>query len=124
MGWLEEIKARAEAATPGPWEDGQDGIGVNTVFSTHPDSDHVGHHSRAVIDGDEDGAVVSRTDATFIASARTDVPRLCSLVELADALAESRQHCDRCYECGDGPCCSECDYPAALTRYTEARGAK
>ena len=66
MSRLEEIKARAEAATEGPWE--------------ALDADENGMHAVAV-----DGTVLVEVgdfcDAEFIAHARDDIPHLLALVE-------------------------------------------
>lgn len=63
------IRARAEAATEGPWEAFRKGDpnGPFGVASDAADFDEVYYGS-------------SRADAEFIAAARTDVPALCDLV--------------------------------------------
>lgn len=70
--YLDEIQARADAATPGPWE-------------------HVGSYGRIVSGpvqvcrayGDDGTAT---PDAAFIAHARTDVPRLVAALRAVEAL--------------------------------------
>jgi hypothetical protein len=79
MTWLDEIEARANAATVGPWavdwdyrEDGADQIdggSLTIAFMATPAGDHA-------------------MDAVFIAAARTDVPRLCATLRKVEALAE------------------------------------
>lgn len=79
---LDEIKARAAAATEGPWVNdsteigrpfpGTDTIDVWVAESCHPNGDG--------IDGE--------ADAEFIAHARTDVPALVAAVEAVLALHE------------------------------------
>src|SRR5690606_21978359 len=64
---LAAIRARAEAATPGPWHDDQDGM----VYSTC-------QPGCAVVINDIDLAV---EDAEFIAHAREDIPALVAEVE-------------------------------------------
>ena len=67
-GWLQEIRDRADKATPGPWE-ALDYSGV--VTGTTCDVRYVPENP----------------DAQFIAHARTDVPRLIALVgEMAERL--------------------------------------
>lgn len=67
-GWLQEIRDRADKATPGPWE-ALDYSGV--VTGTTCDVRYVPENP----------------DAQFIAHARTDVPRLIALVgEMAEKL--------------------------------------
>ena len=83
LEWLDEIEARANVATPGPWEafemdetdDGRLRSGPWWVWQ--PDTgDHV-----------FDGINTKREDAEFAAAARTDVPLLCRAVrELVGAL--------------------------------------
>ena len=69
-GWLQEIRDRADKATPGPWE-ALDYSGV--VTGTTCDVRYVPENP----------------DAQFIAHARTDVPRLIALVgEMAETLDE------------------------------------
>jgi hypothetical protein len=82
---LDEIEARAEKATPGPWVDGH---GVSGGF--------VAYHG-----GDEPEAVcinVGCDDGDFIAHARTDIPALLATLELA---REQRNEWIACYYQGD-----------------------
>ena len=70
---LQEIEARANAATPGPW--GADcAEGMRSVLS--------GGGLRALVVPWVSGALLSQGDSAFIAAARTDVPAL---------VAEARQ---------------------------------
>lgn len=90
---LDEIKARAAAATEGPWVNdsteigrpfpGTDTIDVWVAESCHPNGDG--------IDGE--------ADAEFIAHARTDVPALVAAVEAVLELHHAQ--CDHaiCIEC-------------------------
>jgi len=61
---LAEIEARANAATPGPWELCQSETHCHVVY---PDDTHV---------GGVDGEHWWPADAEFVAHARTDIPRL------------------------------------------------
>ena len=67
---LAEIRARAENATDGPWEDwgGVDANGVTRASGPITWDDH-------------GGEVFKPADAEFIAHARTDVPALLAAVE-------------------------------------------
>lgn len=89
---LQAIKARAEAATPGPWttesygNDGRDDVEIQHVR---------GSNGRTVVTTDCN-VYTTDEDATFIAHARTDVPALVAEVERlqkvhADLEAENRR---------------------------------
>ena len=87
MDWLREIEERCAKATPGPWE--VERRDYDNMYDTRPD------RSRVVLERDRDGlwkdttgAILSQ-DAAFIASARTDIPRLLEVVRAADALAKA-----------------------------------
>ncbi len=94
---LDEIKARAAAATEGPWVNdsteigrpfpGTDTIDVWVAESCHPNGDG--------IDGE--------ADAEFIAHARTDVPTLVAAVEAVLALHKrvGWDNGDCCFDCSD-----------------------
>lgn len=75
---LEEIRARAEKATPGPWEE------------AYPNSRVIeAHDGQVVVDSFNDGigaGVIEQVDADFIAHARTDVPKLVAALEAIDKL--------------------------------------
>ena len=68
-----EIAARAEAATPGPWA-------TESMDGFHYLSHGIGD-SLLTVDDDEIGCVENKGDSTFIAHARTDIPRLLAEVE-------------------------------------------
>ena len=80
------LQARAEAATPGPWEE--------TVWVNEHEGGNaaVGPFHPCGADGDEgpggESWTASERDAAFIAAARTDVP------VLLDALAEAERERD------------------------------
>ena len=93
---LDAIEARAEAATPGPWMEPRNGLGLGwTIFPKNSKG-----WSIATCD--------SGTDADFIAASRTDVPALVAelraareVVEAAVDLAERDGHKDDlCDDCG------------------------
>jgi len=77
LTWLDEIEARANAATPGPWTVPEDQLRF-FPFEVYVEITGPRRH----------GPLVAVPDARFIAHARTDVPRLCRAVrELYEALA-------------------------------------
>lgn len=91
---LQAIKARAEAATPGPWtnvdEDGEHWKSITAIEGGDPLSVTMKIY-------DEGGH--SLADAEFIAHARTDVPALVAEVErLRKALL--KRGAAECYQCG------------------------
>lgn len=103
--WLQEIRARADAATKGPWRrDGNDlwheGKGYND-----PDDPHK-ILAVSVCHCDE-----CRANMEFCAAARTDVPRLLGLAEeMAGALqALVDTNCEQigCMRCGNSKCLSQ-----------------
>ncbi len=67
---LKEIEARAEAATPGPWQ----AIDPADFSNQHPGWDVNGPYT---IHDDEDQGFMDGRTANFIAHARQDVPALC-----------------------------------------------
>lgn len=69
---LAEIKAREQAATPGPWK-----VGISALIT-----DANGH---ALFFGED-----AKGNADFIAHARTDIPALISEVERLNVIAEQR----------------------------------
>ncbi len=83
------IRARAEAATPGPWCTGrwprlQVGEGVYDVAG----SPAVWHHydtGSPLWDGEDDEDSRVETDTVFIVHARTDVPALLDALDAAEA---------------------------------------
>ena len=86
--YAEEAKARADAATEGPWEAGQTPTGVDSGVSFGGDDviyDASGERVLGAIGGE--GAlgdwgclVAEKQDLEFIAAARTDVPTLADMV--------------------------------------------
>lgn len=84
--WLEELRARCEAATPGPWETDDEDNGIagpngGLVAFVHP---YANTHT-VIASGEE----WSHADAAFIAAARTDLPRALAVIEKADAVFEA-----------------------------------
>lgn len=68
------IKARCEAATPGPWELKESQVAPTYyVFGSHS---HI-----ATMNGERDFYSNTKPDAAFIAAARTDIPALIAEVE-------------------------------------------
>jgi len=111
---LDEIKARAAAATEGPWVNdsteigrpfpGTDTIDVWVAESCHPNGDG--------IDGE--------ADAGFIAHARTDVPRLVAALESVLELHQpyitrsAWQTCNECWNSGTAEIVYPCPTVAAI----------
>lgn len=91
------IRARAAAATPGPWRwylgslmNETDSSGQGFPLDIYPDSEDV--VSARDHSGDEVSLRVADADAAFIAAARTDIPALCDRIdELEAALARAER---------------------------------
>lgn len=93
--YLEEIKARAKAATEGPWTNRAEGFredsewgqiihyGINGVAEISESMDSDPYHVHL--------ETMSREDAEFIAYARTDVPALVAEVERLQELVEEKE---------------------------------
>jgi hypothetical protein len=81
---LEEIRERAEKATPGPWDiDGSDNQnwGIRSVAGDQPSiAPMAGYRSKD-----------TEADAEFIAHAREDVPALLARIEKLEAIAEAAE---------------------------------
>lgn len=76
---LDAIRARAAAATPGPW--------YLLTSETEVASEHGENGPTVVVDTQFFYGEVTdrqRADATFIANARLDVPKLCDRVQAAE----------------------------------------
>lgn len=103
------IRARANAATPGPWWPGHltdDGHPCNcsnvlsnyfagAICSVNP------NNGKLISDGGNDGAPLEEAKANilFIANARTDIPALCDEVErLRELLKEARSFVELTYD--------------------------
>ena len=79
---LDEIEARANAATPGPWEwHPYMGSGATLAKPNHP------FHELNILKTTDDWPPVA-ADAEFIAAARTDVPALLAEVRRLQAAVE------------------------------------
>jgi hypothetical protein len=99
---IADIRARVEAATPGPWERGiYDGHASVRVKDTYkPVAEHVccDTYEDVSIDGYRytakdcsRGGPMNRQDADFVANARADVPWLLDRLERAEALLRRMQ---------------------------------
>ncbi len=75
---LEAVRARAEAATGGPWRAWDRGVGWHITVGD--ESDEFGRPERLLPEGDRTD-IALEADAEFIAAARTDVPALVREVE-------------------------------------------
>ncbi len=82
---LKAIKARAEAATPGPWvselEDDSDGSPFGHRWTYIRGVSQPGPDGQVIFRYDDDYGTDQRSDSEFIAHARTDVPALVAAVE-------------------------------------------
>lgn len=96
---LKAIKARAEAATPGPWtrSDG-DGISPGRRVWQGDRQRRVANCDAFAIQEGDWGKAQDATNAEFIAHARTDVPNLVAEVERLRKLllARGAQECSQC----------------------------
>jgi hypothetical protein len=103
-------KARAEAATPGPWR-------------TEPRCDDAapGEHLVMFPNG-EDASVLSEVDAAFIAAARSDVPRLADDLLAANARCAAWERLYLAAMAHDGALDTEAE-GAAFDAFTSARVA-
>jgi hypothetical protein len=82
---LEEIRERADAATPGPWESDILVDCGNRPVVLLPDPDNA---DAADLLFAADAPSATEADAEFIAHAREDVPRLLAVVDAALKLAD------------------------------------
>ena len=116
---LEEIRARVEAATPGPWYP-QPGYVMRSESGVHPEvclmcgPEHTGVGSSDAV-----------SDGAFIAHAREDIPYLLDRLERAEARVEELEtrggsYCRWCGSLADwceanienthGACCKKCTH--------------
>ena len=99
---IDEIEARAEKATPGPWYR-VEGMLKHYIYSENRDL----YFSLQELHQEDGREWPTVETAEFIITARTDVPALCATVrELRKVLklAQTCQHCigaemDACYRC-------------------------
>lgn len=83
---LEEIRARAGSATPGPWFPWDRGVGWHIAITKNREQPW---GMPKLLPEGNDTDIGRREDAEFIAHARADVPWLCDEVErLASELAQ------------------------------------
>lgn len=97
---LDAIKARAEAATEGPWTRWQVGTSLDQMSLT---TMVVSDTARLNICDTSDDST-GRADAEFIAHSREDIPRLVTAVETVLELHTKRT----CEDADD--CCATCLY--------------
>lgn len=103
MNRLDEIEARANAATEGPWEwegeaKGEWEIGANSLVPSRRPDDPVLYGYGYDASGIE---VKSPADAEFIAHARTDVPALVSVARYALSQHNKDEDHNECGHCAD-----------------------
>lgn len=118
MTILDDIRARAEAATPGPWQWspeenvwGDCGPNLETVERGPVYSDGSQGAEATVVGSwghDANGISVEDSDKEFIAHAREDVPRLLHAVYAVLALHREVECVDEDGEPTGGTCCEEC----------------
>lgn len=102
---IQEIQARCEAATPGPWEADETGYDVITKAFSHKDKRTGGYGSEGNFICDlNDGEYHEYADKTeqvanaeFIAHAREDMPWL--LAQLAELREKTRDMGTACHGC-------------------------
>lgn len=103
MKRLNEIEARANAATEGPWEwegeaKGEWEIGANSLVPSRRPDDPVLYGYGYDASGIE---VKSPADAEFIAASRTDVPALVSVARYALSQHRKDEDHNECGHCAD-----------------------
>ena len=124
---LDAIKARAEAATDGPWVQGRFIDSHHTSrksdeWKSNADEqerlsvrvgDPMGEHVARITDGDH-------SDAVFVAHARSDVPALVAAVEVVLELHQpyitrsAWQTCNECWNSGTAEIVYPCPTVAAI----------
>nr|WP_319488492.1 hypothetical protein [uncultured Caproiciproducens sp.] len=90
--YIEEIKVRAEKATPGPWS-----VDTNEPFSRQINGVFADKQEQYVFYHDPDGEnTVSKKDAEFIANSREDIPALIEAYEqIGMAWDDSKRYAKR-----------------------------
>ena len=99
---LDAIEARANAATPGPWD--EPGFSALDAYD-----------ARSMVHAHEDAprfSVLDACDARFVAHARTDVPRL--IAEVRRLQSENARQALLLDEASATVRCDECGEPASL----------
>lgn len=100
MTKLEEIQARADAATEGPWE-----VDRNYPFSSDLVGIYATNRKNYVIKADDQDEYLTRgDDATFIAQAREDVPKLVAALRAVEAVHPRTCEQSGRRDCGDAAC--------------------
>ncbi|WP_329376157.1 hypothetical protein [Streptomyces sp. NBC_01483] len=103
---IEEIRSRADAATPGHWGTSYDGKGTYSVEAQPrliPGVGNVDNGVVATLSG-EHGDGQTYHDATFVSRAREDVPFLLDRVAELEALVQGMTDPDPCYFDHHGYC--------------------
>ncbi|MFH9072716.1 hypothetical protein [Streptomyces alboflavus] len=104
---LDQIEARANAATPGPWCTDAWEIYQGTEYQPGI-SLWIGETCRGTSSPEQD-----RADAAFVAAARTDVPALLTEVRRLHAALEEIRHLHKDSPMGPCPLCIDADAAAA-----------
>ena len=97
MNRLNEIEARANAATPGPWEAGCNDRHV--LYVTTENEEFCAEYGPELYDSQ---GFFSDDDTEFIAHARTDVPEMAAALRAVLELhkreeSPSGDYCDKCF---------------------------
>lgn len=116
---IDAIKARLDAATPGPWEadwlewedDGEDAHFTHIVRAPGRDS---GNGSEIVCDVGESPRRKTLPDAAFIANAPDDVGWLLERVETLEAAAKAVLAVSACDICYEDECGHDCSCPCHI----------
>lgn len=120
--WLEEIRARAEKATPGPWTwvgdefEGEEEKCPHGYEWTNHGPSLEGKETIVLHEWgyDASGLTITRPDADFIAHSREDIPRLIAEVE------RLLQVVDACEELKDEACERAVNNDEEIARLREA----
>ena len=88
--YLAEIKAREQAATPGPWSNGYTSINSDSTYDEVVGLEEYMHGWEC-----DHGLKIEIADAEFIAHARTDIPALLAEVE---RLTQARNYLQQLYD--------------------------
>lgn len=127
---IAEIRARVEAATPGPW-----GVVMKGSIPTDELRCAVAairgnlEYLLATIENGEPGGICDTefANALFISHARDDIPALLSALEAANKRADEAEARRKCYECGsEMTACARCnpELPTAELTALRARVAE
>ena len=72
--YLDEVRARCERATPGPWS-------IDILSQDEEGSDGIAQVPEALVRATSDGDYLNIANAEFIAYAREDISRLLTIID-------------------------------------------